>query len=60
MVVWTCTILVRTGYYKTGKFKAELYIPEDYPQRAVKVYFKTRIYHPLINYDTGELDTKVR
>ena len=50
---------MRVGPYKTGKFKAKLYIPQDYPQSTVKVYFKTRIYHPLINFETGELDTKV-
>lgn len=35
--------------YSGGKFKLELFLPEDYPMAAPKVRFLTRIYHPNID-----------
>ncbi len=31
-----------------GKFKLELFLPEDYPMAPPKVRFLTKIYHPNI------------
>lgn len=35
--------------YQGGKFKLELFLPEDYPMAAPKVRFLTRIYHPNVD-----------
>ncbi|KAG7693127.1 hypothetical protein KL930_004788 [Ogataea haglerorum] len=35
--------------YEGGKFKLELFLPDDYPMLAPKVRFLTRIYHPNID-----------
>jgi len=35
--------------YEGGKFKLELFLPEDYPMSPPKVIFTTRIYHPNID-----------
>jgi hypothetical protein len=32
-----------------GKFKLELFLPDDYPMAPPKVRFLTRIYHPNID-----------
>ncbi|KAK9840419.1 hypothetical protein WJX74_009612 [Apatococcus lobatus] len=35
--------------YEGGKFRLELFLPEDYPMAAPKVRFLTKIYHPNID-----------
>ena len=35
--------------YHGGKFKLELFLPEEYPMAPPKVRFLTRIYHPNID-----------
>ncbi|ODV87817.1 hypothetical protein CANARDRAFT_185914, partial [[Candida] arabinofermentans NRRL YB-2248] len=38
-----------TSPYENGKFKLELFLPDDYPMIAPKVRFLTKIYHPNID-----------
>ncbi|WFD34383.1 E2 ubiquitin-conjugating enzyme [Malassezia cuniculi] len=35
--------------FEGGRFRLELFLPEDYPMAAPKVRFLTRIYHPNID-----------
>ena len=35
--------------FKGGLFNLEIIFPEDYPNKAPKINFKTPIYHPNVN-----------
>jgi ubiquitin-protein ligase len=35
-------------------------IPNNYPEVCPKIFFKTKVFNSRINYETGELDLKVR
>jgi len=35
--------------FEDGKFKLELFLPEEYPMAAPKVRFMTKIYHPNVD-----------
>ena len=59
VLVWSCVVFVKGGYYGKGKFKFSIQFPKTYPLGNIKVYSATKIYHPLINIETGELDLKV-
>jgi ubiquitin-protein ligase len=46
---------VRNGYYKQGKFRFCIDL-EGFPQKQPRIFFKTKMYHPLVDYKTGQLD----
>ena len=41
--------------YEGGKFIANIDFSDNYPFKAPKVHFKTKIFHPNIKQDTGEI-----
>lgn len=41
--------------YKDGVFILEIQIPKEYPFKPPKCKFKTKIYHPNINQDNGNI-----
>jgi len=41
--------------YSKGTFDVDLEFPEQYPFKPPKIHFKTKIYHPNIKNETGEI-----
>lgn len=43
------TLLLFQSPYEGGKFKVELFLPDEYPMAPPKVRFMTKLYHPNID-----------
>ena len=41
--------------YEGGKFKVQINFPDDYPNTPPTCYFKTTVFHPNINIETGDV-----
>lgn len=41
--------------YETGYFKIDINLPSDYPYKPPHMVFKTKIFHPNINPDSGSI-----
>jgi len=59
MLVWDGIIIIRGGLYKNGKFKFFIEFPKGFPKNKPELYFISKVYHPLVNLETGHLDMKV-
>ena len=54
--VWTIEFPGPEGTpYQGGRFVLEIIFPEKYPFEAPKIKFLTKVYHPLINKENGEI-----
>ena len=50
MSIWFRNLIGNKNNLRAGgRFKLELFLPEDYPMAAPKVRFLTRIYHPNVD-----------
>jgi ubiquitin-protein ligase len=53
---WHGTIFgPKDSFYEGGTFKIDIIFPEKYPFESPKMRFLTRIWHPNINSQTGEI-----
>lgn len=59
LIEWEGVIFIKDGIYKNGIFKFFISIPQNYPDAAPKLFFKSKIYNSRIDSETGELDIKV-
>ncbi len=41
--------------YKDGIFEVKINLPSNYPMSPPKMVFITKIFHPNVNYSTGEI-----
>ncbi len=57
--IWNGILFIKEGIYINSTIKFQIIIPKTYPSNPPSVYFITKLYHPLINLETGELDLKV-
>ena len=58
MFLWHGVIFVRRGHYGGGIFKFRYQLPSTYPSIGSRpsVVFTSRVYHPLVHPDSGELE----
>jgi len=57
--IWDGVIIIRAGLYKNAKLKFYLELPRGFPKSKPELYFVSKVYHPLVNYETGHLDMKL-
>ena len=58
VTVWIASIDgPKESPFEGGKFRVELDFTDNYPFKAPHVHFLTKIYHPNIKQDTGEICT---
>lgn len=55
---WKGGIYINKGLYRGGMFRFEIRIPVDYPNSAPEFCFTNYVFHPLVDNETGRLNTK--
>lgn len=56
-LVWFGVIFVQSGCYEEGIFRFTIFLDEEFPDSGhPKVIFHSKIFHPVIDNDTGELN----
>lgn len=56
---WDGILFLRRGLYQGGKFRFTLIFSGDFPISRPDFFFNSKVYHPLVNPDTGKLDLEV-
>ncbi|XP_044743108.1 protein crossbronx homolog isoform X1 [Chrysoperla carnea] len=55
--LWFGVIFVRSGIYEDGIFRFTITLPDTFPDSGFpRVDFQSKVFHPLINNETGELN----
>ncbi|XP_014214890.1 protein crossbronx homolog [Copidosoma floridanum] len=55
--VWFGVQFIREGVYQGGVFRFTITLPPSFPDgKCPMVNFQTNVFHPMINYETGELN----
>ena len=53
---WHGVYLVKQGIYNSAVVKFKIEFPPSYPKKMPEVRFQSKIYHPLVNWETGRLN----
>lgn len=54
--MWDGVLFVREGVYGGAIFKFRMTFPVDYPRSNPSIVFFSEVYHPLVSFDTGDVD----
>eukprot|EP00037_Helgoeca_nana_P034349 m.421388 g.421388 ORF g.421388 m.421388 type:complete len:387 (-) comp33921_c0_seq1:102-1262(-) len=55
---WDGAVFVHSGLYEGGVFRFRMLIPKRHPTDIPpRVFFQTNVFHPQVNFETGELST---
>ncbi len=46
-------------FYENGIFQVNIFIPEGYPNNPPNIKFLTKIYHPNVSFESGDLDNEI-
>eukprot|EP00731_Ephydatia_muelleri_P025967 Em0018g67a len=58
-LIWYGLMFIRVGIYQNAIFKFTLSIPRNYPDGGCPDFdFQSGVFHPLVDYVTGQLDTR--
>jgi len=59
---WCGVIFLRAGFWKSGIFRFSIEMPSNYPGDDARpiIKFLNQVYHPLIDYTTGQVDLESR
>lgn len=56
LMVWRAELLApREGVYGGGRFVLTIHVPPTYPTKPPSMRFVTRIFHPNVNWKSGEI-----
>lgn len=53
--VFNCEIVSKEGFYKDILFQILIIVPKDYPFVPPKIFSLTKVFHPNIHIETGEI-----
>jgi len=56
LYVWHGVMFLRQGIYKTAILKFIINLPPNYPDSRPSVQFSSKVFHPLVDYETGLVD----
>lgn len=53
---WHGVVFIRDGWFNGGVFKFVMQIPPEYPNSPPSIFFFNKLFHPLVDAETGRLD----
>ncbi|CAG9318216.1 unnamed protein product [Blepharisma stoltei] len=57
---WFGILFIKKGHYRGAILKFRIELPQDYPNSGPQAYFSPHVFHPLINYETGQVNLSPR
>lgn len=58
ILAWQFYLFLREGYYKDSKIKGSIVFDKTNAKKIKVISFLSPVFHPLVNFKTGELDLK--